>query len=81
MGAAFTVSGRDAWALIELVKAGPSGCTPIDNPAPSWSAYVHALRHEHGLAIETIHESHRGAFPGNHARYVLHSALEVIQKR
>lgn len=67
------LTGRDAWALCELIAAGRKGCTPIDNPAPRWSAYIHHLRHEHGLDIETITERHGGPFPGNHARYVLHS--------
>jgi hypothetical protein len=79
-GCPFTVSGRDAWALLELLNAGPRGCTPIDNPGPRWSGYVHKLRHRHGLAIETIHEAHHGAFPGSHARYVLHSVLRVISR-
>lgn len=77
-GRRFTVTGRDAWALLELHHAGPKGCTPIDNPGPRWSAYVHHLRREYGLAIETVHESHRGDFPGTHARYVLRSAVEII---
>lgn len=64
------VSGRDRWALEELRKAGGTGCTPIDNPAPRWSAYVFNLR-ELGLDIETIHEPHGGEFSGTHARYVL----------
>ncbi len=70
--------GRNAWALAELIKAGEKGCTPITHPGPRWSAYVHRLRHEHGLDIETIHEVHGGAFPGNHARYVLRSAVEAV---
>ena len=71
------VRGRDAWALLELYQAGSTGCTPIDNPAPRWSGYVHKLRHVHGLDIETIHEGHRGAFPGTHARYVLRSRIRL----
>lgn len=76
-GRAFIVKGRDAWALLELVKAGANGCTPIDNPGPRWSGYVFNLKHTHGLDIETRHEPHRGQFPGTHARYVLLSAVEV----
>lgn len=64
------VSGRDRWALEELRKAGAKGCTPIDNPAPRWSAYVFNLR-ELGVPVETIHEPHGGEFSGTHARYVL----------
>jgi hypothetical protein len=77
-GGAFTVTGRDAWALLELVTAGPKGCTSIDNPGPRWSAYVHMLRHGYGLAIETRHEAHKGQFPGTHARYVLSSVVEIV---
>ena len=74
------VVGRDAWALQELVRAGDAGCTPIDNPGPRWSGYVHNLR-KLGLAIETIHESHGGPFAGTHARYVLksHVVLDGIK--
>ena len=77
-GTPFVVQGRDAWAFLELFNAGTAGCTPIDNPGPRWSAYVHALRHECGLDIGTVHEAHAGPFPGNHARYVLNSPIEII---
>ena len=79
-GTTFTVKGRDAWALLELVKAGANGCTPIDSPGPRWSGYVFNLKRTHGLNIETRHEPHRGRFPGTHARYVLLSAVEVISR-
>lgn len=79
-GQAFTVKGRDAWALLELLKAGANGCTPIDNPGPRWSGYVFNLKHSHGLDIETRHEPHRGQFPGTHARYVLLSAVEIAAR-
>lgn len=78
-GETFTVSGRDAWALRELIDAGPRGCTPIDNPGPRWSGYVFNLRTNQGLNIETIHEAHGGKFAGTHARYVLRSCVEVIE--
>jgi len=71
------VKGRDAWALSELMAAGGKGCTPIDTPGPRWSAYVHNLR-KAGLIIETHHEAHAGPFPGSHARYVLVSAITII---
>lgn len=79
-GKPFEVTGRYAWALLELVMAGQEGCTLIDNPGPRWSAYVHILRHECGLAIETRHESHNGPFPGTHARYVLISPVEIVSR-
>ncbi|HUQ37383.1 MAG TPA: hypothetical protein VM144_13490 [Aestuariivirga sp.] len=79
-GQPFTVFGRDAWALSELVEAGRTGATPIDTPGPRWSAYVHALRHERGLDIQTINEAHAGQFAGTHARYVLQSSVQIISR-
>lgn len=69
-------AGRDAWALMELHRAGGRGVTPIDVPGPRWSAYVFNLRHM-GLVIETVHESHGGPFAGSHARYVLRSHVII----
>jgi hypothetical protein len=66
--------------LLELLKAGANGCTPIDNPGPRWSGYVFNLKREYGLDIETRHERHHGNFPGTHARYVLLSAVEIINR-
>jgi hypothetical protein len=77
-GAWQTLTGRDAWALAELHRAGLRGVTPIDTPGPRWSAYVHNLR-SIGLIIETIHESHGGRFPGSHARYVLRSDVSIVE--
>lgn len=68
------IGGRDEWALAQLVQAGADGCTPITNPAPRWAAYVHNLRGM-GIQIETLTEKHGGAFPGNHARYILRSQV------
>jgi len=70
----FVVHGHDVWALRQLLEAGDKGCTPTDNPAPRWSVYIHKLR-KLGLDIETIHEAHRGPFPGTHAGYVLRSKV------
>ncbi len=56
------------------------GCTPIDNPGPRWSAYVFNLKHEQGLLVETVHEAHKGHFPGTHARYILRSQLEIVSR-
>ena len=72
------VKGRDEWALNQLRRAGRAGCTPIDHPAPRWSAYVHKLRRM-GLNIETVNERHGGRFPGRHARYVLHGRVEPLE--
>lgn len=68
------VSGRVRWALDQLTRAGLAGCTPIDNPAPRWSAYIFDLR-SMGVEIETIHEPHEGEFAGTHGRYVLRSTV------
>jgi hypothetical protein len=72
-----TFEGRAAWALGQLIVAGTSGCTSIDNPAPRWSHYTYLLRRA-GLNIETVHESHGGAYAGHHARYVLRTPVAVI---
>ena len=79
-GRPFTIAGRDAWALLELVSAGPKGCTPIDNPGPRWSGYVFNLKRDYGLTIVTLHEGHKGSFPGTHGRYVLVSELQIISR-
>ena len=79
VGKTITLKGRDAWALSELIRTGEKGCTPIDTPGPRWSAYVHKLRHEYGLKIDTVHENHGGAFPGCHARYVLRTQVRIIE--
>lgn len=75
-GETFTVEakGRDAWALDKLSEAGPKGCTPIEQPAPRWSAYVFNLRGL-GVPIETLHEPHGGEFSGTHGRYVLRALV------
>lgn len=78
-GPAFTVKGRMAWALAQLLQAGERGCTPIERPAPRWSHYVFKLR-KAGLAIETIDENHGGAYSGSHGRYVLRSPVQVIEE-
>lgn len=75
-GEPFTIEaeGRDDWALDRLAKAGPKGCTPIEQPAPQWSAYVHRLRGI-GVPIETVTEAHCGDFAGTHGRYVLRARV------
>nr|WP_318764155.1 hypothetical protein [Aminobacter niigataensis] len=73
-----TFVGRDAWCLLRLHTAGEKGCTPIDQPAPRWSGYVHKLR-KAGVHVETIHEGHKGDFPGCHARYVLRAPVTILE--
>ncbi len=72
--------GREAWTLDKLAKAGESGVTPIERPAPRWSHYVYSLRGQ-GVEIETIREKHKGPYPGTHARYRLASKVEVLERR
>lgn len=74
----FTVAivGREAWALLSLIRSGTKGCTPIDRPAPRWSDYVFRLRKK-GVNVETIDETHGGSFAGQHARYVLRDMVTV----
>ena len=79
-GQPFKVVGRFGWALENLVRAAAAGCTPIDNPGPRWSAYVHKLKNRYGLAIDTLEEKHAGPFAGTHARYVLRSNVEIIEE-
>lgn len=76
-GTAFTVRGRDGWALQQLIAAGLHGCSTFDHPAPRWPAYVHRLRHSYDLDVLTQYEPHGGAFPGRHARYVLREVIEI----
>lgn len=78
-GRTLKVRGRDAWALDALLRAGERGVTPIERPAPRWSHYVFKLR-KAGLVVETIDEPHAGAYAGHHARYVLRSAIEVLEE-
>ncbi|MEY9782294.1 winged helix domain-containing protein [Sinorhizobium fredii] len=80
VGLPMTIVGRDAWMLQGLIKAGKAGCTSIDNPAPRISHYIFKLR-GFGIAIETVHESHSGPFPGSHARYFLRSDLVVLDEK
>jgi hypothetical protein len=75
-GEPFTIEakGREAWALDRLRLAGTNGCTPITEPAPRWSAYVHKLRGQ-GVPIETVTEPHGGEFSEKHGRYVLRAVV------
>lgn len=66
----FELKGRLGWTAYQLAQAGAQGVTPIERPAPRWSAYVHDLR-SMGLPIETKLVAHKGRYPGQHARYAL----------
>ena len=78
-GKIITPNGRAAWALDQLLAAGDRGLTPMSNPAPRWSHYIWLLRGE-GVDVETIDEPHAGAFAGTHARYILRSTVEVLER-
>lgn len=67
------VQGRDRWTLETLMARGERGLTAIELNGPRIHAYVHDLRHEHGLSIERKDEPHSGDFPGRHGRYFLRS--------
>ena len=64
-------------ALVALINAGCCGVTALE--LSSWAyrlgAYVHTLRHDYGLEIETLREPHDG---GWHGRYVLHTPCQII---
>ena len=72
------VTGQVAKALEALVARGAAGVTSLE--ASSWAyrlgAYIHDLRRDHGLLIETVREPHDG---GWHGRYVLHSAVTIAE--
>lgn len=74
----FELDGRLGWAMANLALAGTKGVTPIDHPAPRWSAYVFDLR-EKGIPIETEMEPHAGAYSGHHARYRLACEAQVVK--
>lgn len=74
------LDGREAWACRKLIEAGRRGCTPLDTPGPRWSAYIHALRTEFGIIIETEHVSHFGDYPGHHAKYIVRSDLTIVEE-
>lgn len=73
-----TLKGRPAWALGHLVAAGAAGITSLEYPAPRWAAYVHTLRGL-GVPIETVHEAHKGDYPGTHARYMLRGTAVLLE--
>jgi hypothetical protein len=77
-GETLRLKGREAWTLACLMDVGERGVTPLDRPAPRWSAYVHSLR-KRGLVIDTLDERHTGPYPGAHGRYVLQTPLTVLK--
>jgi hypothetical protein len=77
-GATFCCTGREALTLLTLVERGTGGITGIDfpgGPAYRLGAYVHDLRHQFGVGIQTDSESHG---IGSHARYRLTTPVEIV---
>jgi len=72
----FTVTGQVAKALAELVRRGAAGVTALECSSFAYrlGAYVFILRHDYGLAIETVREPHDW---GWHGRYVLHTPVVI----
>ncbi len=72
------VKGQTALALLALVKASKRGVTALE--VNSWAyrfaAYCYDLRRKHGLAIETLRETHQGSW---HGRHVLHTPVEIVE--
>ena len=69
--------GRAAWMLDALIQRGAAGVSSLECQGPRVSHYVFVLRRS-GLQIETVDESHGGAFSGSHARYILKTPLTAV---
>lgn len=71
------IRGRIAQTLHALLKASTKGITAAEmsNWALRLSAYIHILRQDYGLSIETVREPHKG---GSHGRYILHSNVTLV---
>ena len=80
-GHSFAVTGQTARALQALVRAGHKGVTALE--MSTWAlrlgAYVHTLRRDHGLVIETVRERHNG-FGDWHGRYILRTPVTLIER-
>ncbi len=72
------VTGQCAKTLAALVKAGAAGVTALECGAWAFrlADYVHRLRRDQGLIIETCREAHEG---GWHARYVLRTPVALVK--
>lgn len=70
------LTGREAQTLGWLALKSEAGVTAqeVSTWALRLAAYVHLLRHKHGLAIKTIREPHEG---GEHARYALTVQVDI----
>ncbi|MBZ9655044.1 winged helix domain-containing protein [Phyllobacterium lublinensis] len=74
-------TGRNAWAIKQLVEAGTRGVSSRDiPPGVRLAAHVFNLK-KAGVVIETVHESHKGPFPGVHARYRTVTQVTIVEER
>ena len=78
-GRTIKFTGRIAWMLRHLVKAGPRGLTTLDlPPGVRVSHYVMMLRRA-GLLIESPREPHGGEWAGVHSRYTLRTQVTILE--
>lgn len=77
-GLQFTVSGQMAKVLLALIEAGEAGVDPLARE--TWSLrlsdHVRKLKTLRGLSIATMWGRHED---GRHARYVLVSAVIILE--
>lgn len=71
-------NGRFAHTLWKLIEAGEAGVSSIEQIGPRLSHYIFKLR-RWGLAISMVEEKHKGPFPGWHGRYILGTAVRVLE--
>ncbi|WP_210184809.1 winged helix domain-containing protein [Allgaiera indica] len=72
------LSGRPAWLLEELIRAGSTGLTAADLPAGlRVSGFVMKLRRA-GVPIDTLTEANEGVYGGHHGRYRLACRAERL---
>jgi hypothetical protein len=77
-GRTFTATGQEGRSLLLLQRKALNGIVVFDfvgGTAFRLAAYVCSIKQKHGLNIETKRELHDG---GWHARYVLHTPIEII---
>jgi len=76
----FTLCGKEAQILTELIDRGPEGLTALDLRV--WTTrlanYITEYRNRQGLSIETKTEKNTGQFGGSHGRYILRSLVDAV---
>ncbi|WP_416896323.1 MAG: hypothetical protein ACMVY4_12335 [Minwuia sp.] len=63
----------------DLIESGARGVSSLECKGVRFSSYVHKLRRNHGITIETKRERHGGKFAGNHGRCILISKVRRAQ--